>query len=52
MVEWFEDLALGMRFKGAEKLIMREDIKRFAAEFDRSLPDPPGSARGLGLTQD
>jgi acyl dehydratase len=34
MVEWFEDLALGMRFKGAEKLIMREDIKRFAAEFD------------------
>jgi acyl dehydratase len=34
MVEWFEDLALGMRFKGAEKLISREDIKRFAAEFD------------------
>jgi acyl dehydratase len=34
MVEWFEDLALGMRFKGGEKLVTREDIKRFAAEFD------------------
>ena len=34
MVEWFDDLALGMRFKSAEKLVTREDIKRFAAEFD------------------
>jgi len=34
MVEWFEDLALGMRFKGGKKLVTREDIKRFAAEFD------------------
>jgi acyl dehydratase len=34
MIEWFEDLALGMRFKSAEKLVTREDIKRFAAEFD------------------
>jgi acyl dehydratase len=34
MVEWFEDLAVGMRFKSAEKLVTREDIKRFAAEFD------------------
>ena len=34
MVQWFEDLALGMRFKGGEKLVTREDIKRFAAEFD------------------
>jgi len=34
MVEWFEDLVLGMRFKGGEKLVTREDIKRFAAEFD------------------
>jgi acyl dehydratase len=33
-IEWFEDLALGMRFKSAGKLITREDIKRFAAEFD------------------
>jgi acyl dehydratase len=34
MVEWFDDLTLGMRFKSAEKLVTREDIKRFAAEFD------------------
>ena len=34
MVEWFDDLALGMRFKSAEKPVTREDIKRFAAEFD------------------
>src|SRR5262249_38512473 len=37
MVEWFEDLVLGMRFKGGEKLVTREDIKRFAAEFDPQL---------------
>jgi len=29
-----------------------QGAERFAAEFDRGLPDPPGSARGLGLTQD
>src|SRR5260370_32103398 len=34
MIEWFDDLALGMRFKSAEKLVTREDIKRFASEFD------------------
>jgi len=34
MVEWFEDLALGMRFKSPERVLTREDIKRFAAEFD------------------
>jgi acyl dehydratase len=34
MIEWFEDLTIGMRFKSAEKLITREDIKRFASEFD------------------
>ncbi len=34
MVEWFEDLAIGMRFKSAERVVTREDIKRFAAEFD------------------
>jgi acyl dehydratase len=34
MIEWFEDLTIGMRFKSAEKLITREDIKRFATEFD------------------
>jgi acyl dehydratase len=31
---WFDDLALGMRFRSASKLVTREDIKRFAAEFD------------------
>ncbi len=34
MIEGFDDLALGMRFKTADKLVSREDIKRFAAEFD------------------
>jgi len=34
MIEWFDDLALGMRFKSHDKLVTREDIKRFAAEFD------------------
>src|SRR5260370_904873 len=34
MIEWFDDLALGMRFKSAEKRVTREDIKRFASEFD------------------
>jgi acyl dehydratase len=34
MIEWFDDLVLGMRFKSQEKLVTREEIKRFAAEFD------------------
>jgi acyl dehydratase len=34
MIEWFDDLAVGMRFKSSEKVVTREDIKRFAAEFD------------------
>jgi acyl dehydratase len=34
MIEWFDDLALGMRFKSLDKLVTREEIKRFAAEFD------------------
>src|SRR6202042_773470 len=34
MVEWFDDLVLGMRFKSPEKRVTREDIKRFASEFD------------------
>ena len=34
MVEWFDDLVLGMRFKSPERVVSREDIKRFAAEFD------------------
>jgi acyl dehydratase len=34
MIEWFDDLRVGMRFKSPKKLVTREDIKRFAAEFD------------------
>jgi len=34
MIEWFDDLALGMRFKSGEISVTKEDIKRFAAEFD------------------
>jgi acyl dehydratase len=34
MIEWFDDLALGMRFAGGEAAVTRDDIKRFAAEFD------------------
>jgi acyl dehydratase len=34
MVEWFDDLKVGMRFKSAEVMVSREDILRFAAEFD------------------
>jgi len=34
MVEWFDDLRLGMRFKSGEATVSREDILRFAAEFD------------------
>ena len=34
MIEWFDDLRVGMRFKSSKKLVTREDIKRFAAEFD------------------
>jgi acyl dehydratase len=34
MIEWFDDLSLGMRFKSKEIQISADDIKRFAAEFD------------------
>ena len=34
MIQWFDDVRVGMRFKSLEKLVTREDIKRFAAEFD------------------
>ena len=33
-IEWFDDLALGARFRSAGKLVTREEIKRFASEFD------------------
>jgi acyl dehydratase len=34
MIEWFDDLKVGMHFKGGEVKITESDIKRFAAEFD------------------
>ena len=34
MIEWFDDLKLGMRFKSGQTTVSREDILRFAAEFD------------------
>jgi acyl dehydratase len=34
MIEWFDDLTLGMRFKSGEVSVSNEDIKRFAAAFD------------------
>jgi len=34
MIEWFDDLKLGMRFKSGETTVSREDIVRFAREFD------------------
>jgi acyl dehydratase len=32
-IEWFDDLALGARFRSADKLVTLEEIKRFAWEF-------------------
>ena len=34
MIEWFDDLKLGMRFKSGKVTVSAEDIKRFASEFD------------------
>jgi acyl dehydratase len=34
MIEWFDDLKVGMRFKGGAVTITESGIKRFAAEFD------------------
>jgi acyl dehydratase len=34
MIEWFDDLKLGMRFTSGEATVSREDIVRFASEFD------------------
>jgi hypothetical protein len=34
VIEWFDDLGVGMRFKSQEKVITCEEIKRFASEFD------------------
>jgi acyl dehydratase len=34
MVEWFDDLKVGMRFKGGEVTVSKDDIIRFAREYD------------------
>jgi acyl dehydratase len=34
MVEWFDDLKVGMHFTSETTTVSREDILRFAAEFD------------------
>jgi acyl dehydratase len=34
MIEWFDDLKLGMRFKSDAVTVSKEDIIRFAAEYD------------------
>lgn len=34
MVEWFDNLEVGMRFKSDEVTVSKEDILRFATEFD------------------
>jgi len=34
MVEWFDDLKLGMRFISEKMTVTKDDILRFAAEFD------------------
>src|ERR1700749_2923793 len=34
MIEWFEDLSLGMRFKSESVQISEAEIKQFAAKFD------------------
>ena len=34
MIEWFDDLKIGMRFKSEAMTVSKEDILRFAAEFD------------------
>jgi len=34
MIEWFDDLTIGMKFKTGEAQITTPEIKRFAAEFD------------------
>jgi acyl dehydratase len=34
MIEWFDDLKFGMRFVSGEVTVSKEDILRFASEFD------------------
>ena len=34
MIEWFDDLKLGMRFKSEGMAVSKDDIIRFAREYD------------------
>ncbi|MBU6463849.1 MAG: hypothetical protein KGK01_05835 [Bradyrhizobium sp.] len=34
MIEWFEDLSLGMRFKSGTAQVSEHEIKQFAIKFD------------------
>jgi acyl dehydratase len=34
LIEWFDDLVIGMRFKSNDVAVTEADIKRFASEFD------------------
>lgn len=34
MIEWFEGLSLGMRFKGGSAHVSEEEIKEFAGKYD------------------
>lgn len=34
MIEWFDDLKVGMRFESERKTVSKEEILRFANEFD------------------
>jgi acyl dehydratase len=34
VIEWFDDLKVGMKFKSEAVTVSREDILRFASEFD------------------
>jgi acyl dehydratase len=34
MIEWFDDLKVGMRFASEGKTVSKEEILRFASEFD------------------
>ena len=38
MIVWFDDLVLGMRYRGAEIKVTRDDIKRFAAVVAAARP--------------
>ena len=48
MIEWFDDLTSGVRFKSGEVSVSKEDIKRFAAEFD---PQPFHLDKHQGLVR-